>query len=209
MFEEKNRSNFFYSFTRIILLFLFKILYRLSISSQDNIPKLGSVILVANHSSYLDPIVLGIASKRQVCFMAKEELFKVPVLGRLITWLSAFPVNRKKVDLKAFKTAFNLLHEGEVVGLFPEGTRHRLGYKKLGPILTGTAHLALKSGAPVVPVGISGTDKIMPKEKYLPRFPKIFAVVGKPIYLEKQAINKENISRLNKEIEKAIIDLLV
>ena len=209
MSKEEPRSRAFYMFIRFVLFLLLKIFYRFTVKGQDNIPKSGSAILVANHTSFLDPPVLGVTSRRQVFFMAKASLFKVPVLGRIMNGLSAFPVNREKADLRAFRTAFKRLKEGELVGVFPEGSRQRAGKGRLGPLLDGAALLALKSGAPIIPVGISGTDKVVPSGKHLPRFPKIHAVVGKPIRLEKQGSNKEDTAELTKQIEKAIIELLV
>ena len=209
MSTEEPRSRAFYMFVRFVLFLLLKIFYRFTVTGQDNIPKSGSAILVANHTSFLDPPALGVTSRRQVFFMAKGSLFKVPVLGRIMNGLSAFPVNREKVDLRAFRTAFRLLKRGELVGVFPEGSRQRAGQGRLGPLLDGAALLALKSGAAIIPVGISGTDKVVPSGKHLPRFSRIRAVVGKPIRLEKQGSNKEDTAELTRQIERAIIELLV
>lgn len=207
--EEKPPSKFIYYLTQRLFAFLFKILYRLSISGRENIPQSGATMLVANHTSFLDPPILAITTKRPVYFMAKEELFKIPVLGTFMNLFSAIPVNREKVSPRVFRTTLKLLAKGEVLGMFPEGRRQRLGYKKLGPLLTGAGYLALKSGSPIIPVGISGTDKVMPKGKHVPRFPKIMVMIGKPIEIDNRSIGEENIARLTKKVEQAIIDLLV
>lgn len=208
MSEEKQPSRFFYDLTRLVLLFLFKILYKVSISGMDNIPESGGVILVANHTSFLDPPLLAMTTRRQVFFLAKEELFRVPILGTFMKWLCAIPVNRDKVSLRVLRMAIDLLGKQQALGIFPEGKRQRLGHKKLGPLLTGAAYMAIKSGSQIVPVGISGTDRVVPTGTYLPRFPKIRANVGKPILVDKDKTSSEKLDELTKTIEQAIIDLI-
>lgn len=210
MSGERPRSKVTYNVLLFLIRTLSKIFYRLSVLGQENIPTSGAVIIVANHSSYLDPPLLARAATRPVFFMAKEDLFRVPLLGQLLKAVSAFPVNRKKrADLRAFKTALKLLAEGDAVALFPEGTRQHFGYRKLGPLYTGAAYLALKSRAPVIPVGITGTDRIMPPGKLVPRFPKITITIGKPPNFTNAKLSHENISKLTGEIEKAIIELIL
>ncbi len=209
MLEEKPQSSLLYRATAVLLFIILKIIYRLSTSGQENIPRTEAAILVANHTSFLDPPIIAVAFKRQVSFMAKKELFRIPVLGRLLILFSSFPVSREKADLRAFKTALKLLRKKGIVGLFPEGTRQRLGYKKLGPMHTGAAYLALKSGVPLIPVGISGTDKVIPTGKHLPRFPRIFIAAGKPIRLDNQKPSRENLAEITKKIEKAIVELII
>lgn len=157
--------------------------------------------------SYVDPIVLGLAAyPRRIYFMAKEELFKIPILNWLIRALNAFPVRRGKSDKKAFQMALELLLGGKVVGLFPEGTRHR---GKLGPARSGVAILALKTGVPVIPIAIIGTDKILPDGKHIPRFPRIRAVIGKPIYVDRGEFKvKESILNMTNYIMSHIADLI-
>jgi len=183
--------------------------YRLSSSGYENIPKKGPIIVVANHVSYLDPPALAVGCRRELSFMAKEELFKYPVLGTVIKMLSAFPVDRKKIDIRAFRMSLRFLKQGKAVALFPEGTRQRLGHKNLGELHTGAAYLALKAGVPLIPVGISGTDRVMPDGKHLPRLSKIFVNIGKPINLDDMDVSQENISKLTGIIEKEIVKLLI
>jgi len=133
----------------------FKLTRGFQVSGQENVPKRGPVVLIANHTSYLDPPALGVASPRRVYFMAKEELFRIPLFGWLLKGLGAFPVKRGTPDRRAFKRALAVLAAGNVLGIFPEGTRSKTG--ELGPAEEGAAVLALRSGAPVVPAGITGT----------------------------------------------------
>lgn len=143
-----------------IVLFL---LYRIKVEGLDNLPGNGGVILCANHRSLWDPVLMGCSVGRKVRFMAKEELFKVPVLGMLIRSLGAFPVKRGKADIESIKTALTLLKEGNVLGMFPEGTRVRKGRKS--DAKAGAALIAVKSGVPIVPMAISGSYRFFSKLK--------------------------------------------
>ncbi len=176
------KTNHFYSFLVRFLGVLFKVFYRFSVSGKENIPKYGSVVLVANHTSYFDPIVLGIAVfPRQVHFMAKEELFEGRILGPIIKKLGTFPVRRGKYDRQTLKNSLRVLSKGEALALFPEGKRYRLADGKLGPLRKGAAFIAIKSGALVVPIGIKGTEKIFSEGSSIPQFPKIKVKIGKPL----------------------------
>ncbi|WP_338068710.1 lysophospholipid acyltransferase family protein [Paenibacillus nanensis] len=135
----------------------------------ENIPKTGAVILASNHISNLDPPTIGVKVPRKVHFMAKEELFKIPVFGALIRAFGAFPVKRGGVSKDAIKAGITLLKSGEVMGIFPEGSRSNAGAAK-----KGTAMIAMRSGAAVVPVAIVGGYKLFRQTK---------VCYGKPIQL--------------------------
>jgi 1-acyl-sn-glycerol-3-phosphate acyltransferase len=158
----------FRGFFRII----FSLVYRWQVIGREHIPKEGPVILCANHISLWDPPLLGSGIDRQVNFMAKEELFKIPVLSFLITKFGAFPVKRGAGDRAAIRTTLKLLEEGKIFGIFPEGTRSTTG--EPGEAMPGVAMFALKSEAAVIPVAIIGP--------YRP-FRSIKIVYGKPIDL--------------------------
>ncbi len=209
MSEVKLRSNLIYCVSAMFLWIVFKIFYRLSVTGQDNIPENGAAILVANHTSFLDPPMVAVTCKRHISFMAKVDLFKIPILSILLRSFNTLPVNKNKMDLKLIRTAFGRLKQGRLLGVFPEGTRRRVGPKKLGPLEPGAAYLILKSGTPMIPVGISGTDKVIPTGKRLPRFPKVTVVVGKPIHFNIEKPSQENIAEVTERIEKGIVSLLV
>lgn len=148
----------------------------------ENVPREGPVILAPIHVSNFDPPVVSCASPRAVNFMAKEELFSPKWMGKLITSLGAFPVKRGAGDTSAVKIAIERLQEGCTLILFPEGTRGDA--KTLGQIQSGVAMIAKRSGAKVIPVGIYGTHKIMPKGRNIPGFSRLCVAFGKPFTFE-------------------------
>ncbi|WP_375103452.1 lysophospholipid acyltransferase family protein [Paenibacillus sp. RS8] len=159
-----------YVFCRGLLRLIYAIVFPLKIVGEENVPKEGGVLLCANHISLLDPMTIGIKLDRQVKYMAKAELFEVPVLGWLINKLGAFPVKRGGVSKESIKTALNTLRSGNVMGIFPEGTRN----SDAGVAKKGAASFALRSGAAVVPAAIVG--------EYKP-FRRMVVVYGAPIDL--------------------------
>jgi 1-acyl-sn-glycerol-3-phosphate acyltransferase len=169
----------FYLIVRAILRFLMRIAFRMRVEGKDNVPSEGGVLLAANHSSLLDPIVIGCAVDRPVRFMAKQELFDNAFIGTIARSMGAFPVRRGKDDREAFHRALEVLREGEVLGMFPEGTRSLDG--RLQKAYFGAAVLAEKTGAYLVPVGIIGTDRVMRKGHILPKTGRISVKFGKPI----------------------------
>ena len=129
-------------------------LYRVTITGADRIPSRDGVILVANHESMFDPGLLALATPRPVRYMAKSELWRIPLVGRALDAFGTFPVERGTGDGTAMSRAASLLHEGEVIGIFPQGTSKQLPER---PFHRGAARLALATGAPIVPVRLVGT----------------------------------------------------
>jgi 1-acyl-sn-glycerol-3-phosphate acyltransferase len=148
----------FYGFAKAIVSPVFRLLYRIRVEGAERVPQRGGVIVCANHTHNFDPIVLGVSCPRKLQFMAKQEAFKVPVLGWLIMQLGAFPVDREGNDRGALKRSLTVLEEGGCFGIFPEGTRVKSG--ELGEFHGGTAYLALKAGATVIPAGISSSYRL-------------------------------------------------
>ncbi|MGI6631583.1 MAG: lysophospholipid acyltransferase family protein [Bacillota bacterium] len=148
-----------YSIVKTILGALGRILFRVKTRGVSNIPAAGPAVLCANHVSWWDPILVASAVKRPIHFMAKKELFRYPLLAYLFRKIHAFPVNRGKPDLGAIKTGLSILKNGEVLGIFPEGTRQK-NTDRLGEMHAGAALFALRTGAPVVPAAIRGSYKI-------------------------------------------------
>jgi 1-acyl-sn-glycerol-3-phosphate acyltransferase len=158
---------------------------RCRVHGKENIPLRGGVIMVANHVNLLDSPILGVSLKRRLYFMAKEELFDSRFTRWLVTQFGAFPVAKGKLDRRAGKTALDLLGEGEALFLYPEGKRSADG--KLGTAYGGAAILSLRSGAPILPVGISGTSQLVGKWWWLRR-PVIDIRIGKVFEIEAAAV---------------------
>jgi 1-acyl-sn-glycerol-3-phosphate acyltransferase len=187
----------FYSFARSVVNTVMKPIYRIEVIGKENIPAEGGVLLCANHISNLDPLIVGITTKRPVHFMAKDELFTVPVLGKIVSNVNAFPVKRGMSDREALRKGLGILKEGNVLGLFPEGTRSKTG--EMGKGLAGAGFFALRSDAYVVPCAIIGPYKA---------FNKLRVVYGKPIDMDSVRANKLNAEQatdlIMSEIQKLI-----
>ena len=144
------------------------------------IPRQGAFILASNHISNLDPVLLGICSVRRINFMAKIELFK-GVLGFILTRLGSFPIKRGQADLGAMKESLKRLKDGRVILIFVEGTR-RIGNEP-SMAQAGAGFIAMKSGVPVIPVYVKGTNQVMaPGTKFLKRGP-VTATFGEPFFV--------------------------
>lgn len=151
--------------------------FRGQIQGAENVPQKGPLIVVSNHASYFDPPILSCAMGRPVAYMAKEELFKIPGLKQAIALYGAYPVKRGKGDRGAVKAALKALQEGWAVGIFLEGTRTHDG-RITSPKL-GAALIAAKAKVPLLPVSLSGTDKILRKGSPLPRSVAVRVKIGK------------------------------
>jgi glycerol-3-phosphate dehydrogenase (NAD(P)+) len=148
-----------YWIVRAILQPFFHVWFRLGRIGREHIPAHGPVILASNHRSFLDPFVIAVMARRPIYFVAKKELFLVhPVVSWLLSALGAFPIDRGASDQESMATARAILARGEVVLMFPEGTRVRPG--SLGRPRRGVGRLALETGAPVVPVAVIGTEAV-------------------------------------------------
>ena len=180
----------------------------MTVIGRDNIPRRGGVMVCANHVSYADPPVLGSACPRPLHYMAKIELFQVPVLGKLIEWVGAFPVQQRTADRAALKKAIEYLEKGEVVGMFPEGQRIYGG--QLGEPLPGVGMIVLRAKAPVVPAALINTDKFLPPHKVLPKFSRIKVVFGEPLDLSDlyDKPGREAVEEVGKRIMTAIAALI-
>lgn len=188
-----------YDVVLTIVKFALLFIFRIRIDGYENVPKEGGVIFAVNHTSNWDPVIAGVSSKRQLRFMAKEELFKNPVFGRIIKKLGAFPVRRGRNDIGAIKAAMKILNSGNVLLMFPEG--HRVKNNRVVKAKPGVALIAQMTKVPVVPVNISGKYAWMQK---------ITATYGKPIYLDEyygQKLSQEKIQEIADGILSSIREL--
>jgi glycerol-3-phosphate dehydrogenase (NAD(P)+) len=160
LYHERTRRRgvnpFVYRPVRLLLKTCILAYFRLRRLGCEHIPG-GAVVLAANHRSFLDPFAIGCCLPRPTYFVAKQELFKNPILGWFLNCMGAFPVRRGESDEESMETALQLLERGEAVVIFPEGTRIRAG--SLAKPKRGVGRLALESGAPVVPIAITGSER--------------------------------------------------
>lgn len=173
-----------YACVKLVVVAVMRGYFRLETRGAAHVPLSGPALLVSNHASVLDPPAVGSATGRQLCFMAKAELFRVPVLGPLIRALGARPVRRETASTQALKEALGLLREGRALLMFPEGTRGADGAVRNAK--PGAGMLAVMSGAPVVPVYISGTGRALPRGRAFPRPAKIRIAFGPPLVFKPQ-----------------------
>ena len=158
---------------------VFRLLFRGSTSGNNRVPMQGPLVVVANHGSHLDPPLLGHALGRPVAFMAKAELFSIPLLGRLIRACGAYPVRRGASDREAIRTATARLEEGWATGVFLDGTRQNDG--RINNPLPGAALLAARTGAPLLPVAICNSHRALGSGRSWPRLVPIQLRIGEPI----------------------------
>jgi 1-acyl-sn-glycerol-3-phosphate acyltransferase len=168
-----------YRFLRVLVHGISRAYWRVEVEGADAVPVTGPVILAPVHRSFMDFFVVSEVTKRKIFYMAKDEMWKSPVLGSFLEAVGAFPVHRDGADRLALERAQDVLERGDVLILFPEGTR------RVGPVVEdlheGAAFLAARTGAPIVPIGIGGTAEAMPKGSKFVRPVKVHIVVGRPI----------------------------
>ena len=155
------------------------LLFDLKTYGTENVPKTGGVLLVANHQSFLDPVLVAVHLRRPVSFLAKSELFENSYFSGFIRMLHAFPVRQGEGDIGAVKEVIRQLEEGHVLNIYPEGSRTENG--QLGRLEKGVALVIRKAGVPVVPVAIDGSFGAWPKDKKLFHAHPIRVKYGKPI----------------------------
>ena len=177
---QSRGNRFFYSTIRLIVIVVCRIYLRLRIVDAHKIPKSGTFILAPSHRSTLDIPVAAATTRRRMMYMGKDSMWKIKPIGVLLTALGSFPVTRGSADLEALKRCIAVLERGDPLVLFPEGTRHH--GRVIEPLFDGAAFIAYKTGVPIIPVGIAGSEEIWPPGTKLPRPRKCVAVVGDAIY---------------------------
>ena len=177
--ELNDRKTAMYRVAAGLVAILARVMFRPSVVGVENIPESGPVLIAPIHRSNVDFAFTLFISKRKVFFMAKDSLFKVPMLGTLLRHLGAFPVRRGAADRESLTLATEVLRQGHALVLFPEGTR-KFGLT-VEPLHDGAMFIAARTGASVVPVGVGGSERALPPGARIPRPTKIRLVVGAPI----------------------------
>jgi 1-acyl-sn-glycerol-3-phosphate acyltransferase len=188
----------FYDFAKFFVRGMARCIWRARVYGTEKVPATGPLIVACNHVSYLDPPMLGSFCPRRISYMAKKELFAIPVLGPVIRALGAYDVDRQGSATAAIKRSLRVLDAGGAVGIFPEGTRNRSG--TVAP-QTGAALLASLSGASVVPACVHGTDRAL-------RLGQIEVAFGEPLTLAGgQKARRDDLAKFTADIMKAIESL--
>ena len=200
-------------FVSLLLYYLFKysvvnpmlrVYFRGQIYGAENVPQQGALVVVSNHASYFDPPILSCCLKRPVAFMAKEELFHIPILKQGIQLYGAYPVSRGSADRSAIRAALNCLENGWATGVYLEGSRTPDG-KIIDP-KRGAALLAAKAQAPLLPVSLWGTQRILNKGSAFPRSVPITVRIGKPI-TPPSSTNREELQAVTQKCAAEIMAL--
>ncbi|MBI4824521.1 MAG: 1-acyl-sn-glycerol-3-phosphate acyltransferase [Nitrospirae bacterium] len=182
---------------RFVFYVFFKLFNRLQVFNEEKVPTEGGVIVMSNHASYLDPLLIGASLRRRATFMARKGLFKVPLLGSFVSAFS-FPVSRTKPLPSTIKEAVKRLKRGELIVMFPQGSRSMSG--DLVDMKRGVSVIARLSGADVVPAFIEGTDKALPIGARIPKPSKIRVKFGEPISIAEYS-DEDISSRIVKEMK--------
>ena len=204
--KNRPRQSFVYACVSYLFVFpIFRFLFKGQTIGISNLPKTGGVVVVSNHGSHLDPPILGHALGRPVAFMAKSELFKVPILSFIISACGAYPVKRGAGDREAIRNASNRLSEGWATGVFLDGTRQENG--RVNDPKAGAALLAARTGSPILPVAIVNSHRAFPKGSVLPRFVSIHLRLGELIQPPKTK-KREDLTSTTQAIQKSINSML-
>lgn len=184
---------------RFLIKCFMHIYFRLTIHNKENFPKEGGAIIALNHRSYWDVPLCASIFPRQLFFMAKHDLFEKPVLGKIIKWAGAFPVNRGTADIGAIKTAMSVLKRGDCMAIFPEGRRVKEGEPH--EVKSGVAMIAEKTKVPVTPIAIKGKYGFLRK---------IDVYIGEPIYVKSEdgsKLSHDEIKEYSRQIMYGVLEM--
>jgi 1-acyl-sn-glycerol-3-phosphate acyltransferase len=188
----------FYDFAKAVVRSMARVLWRARATGGENVPSTGALIVACNHLSYYDPPLMGSLCPRRIRYMAKKELFDIPILGPVIRALGAYPVDRHGSAAAAIKRSLRVLESGGAIGIFPEGTRNTSGTVSAQ---TGVALLASLAQAPVVPACVRGTDRAL-------RLGRAAVAFGTPLAPPPaRKATRDDLAKFTAEIMKAIESL--
>ena len=168
-----------YAFIRLLIVAVAKLLGRVEVHGREHVPQSGAFVLAPVHRSNIDFALASLVTRRRLRYMVKDSVWKSKPLGAFVSFLGGFPVHRGAADREALRICVDVIHGGEPLVMFPEGTR-RSG-AVVEDLFDGPAYVAAKTQVPVVPLGIGGSERMMPKGSKLIRPSKLVLVVGEPI----------------------------
>lgn len=198
-----------YAVGRGLLLVFAAVWFRLSVEGRDNVPTEGPFVLAPVHRSNLDFLLVSKVTRRRLRYMGKDSLWKRRAFGRLLSALGAFPVNRSTADREALKTSIEVVEKGEPLVLFAEGRRQ--SGPVVQPLFDGAAYVACRCQIPIVPVGIGGSERAMPRgsKMIFPR--KIHLIVGEPMQpaplKPSGAVSRSAVKELSEQLAKQLQEL--
>ena len=187
---------------------IFRLYFRWHVYNEERVPSSGPIILASNHASFLDPPLIGTAVDREINYLARESLFRFPIIGWLLREWNSVPVDREGGGAKGLKAILDRLLAGGAIILFPEGTRTRDG--RLQPARSGVGLAVIKSNAPVVPVRVFGTYEAYGRHVKIPRPHRIAVKFGQPmdfsdVRAEAETCSKERLKQIYREIAEQIM----
>ncbi len=180
--EFTDRPNWHWRFLRSLARLAFPICFRYRARGIEIIPRRGAALLLINHQSFLDPLLVGVPLVRPVSYLARDSLFRVPIVGWILRNTYVMPINRESASSTSLRLAAGRLKQGFLVGVFPEGTRSADG--RIGELKPGFIALIRRAGVPVIPVGIAGSGAAFPRNGWFPRPKPCRVVFGEPISAE-------------------------
>lgn len=176
---QSKASLLLYSVAHALIVGLTMLFTRTTVIGRHNIPRSGAYLLAPIHRSNIDTPLTATVTRRRIRFMGKDSLWKISPVGWIMSALGAFPVTRGTADREALKRCIAVLEQGEPLVLFPEGTRQ--SGPTVMPLFDGAAYVAVKAGVPIIPIGIGGSERVMPKGSKMIYPRKCVVVVGEPI----------------------------
>lgn len=170
-------SHLWYEFTYLVSMTGMTLGFSLRTEGRAHVPRTGPALLIANHQSFLDPILVGLSTRRHLCYLARKTLFRHPLFRWLIQSLNAVPIDQEGIGKEGIKTVLEQLRQGQAVVVFPEGERTFTGH--MSPLKPGIHLLIKRTQAPIVPIGIAGAYEALPRWRTFPHLAPLFLPAGK------------------------------
>lgn len=203
---ESRASRIAYVVFRSVVCWFTQAFTRMRIEGREHLPPTGAYVLAPIHRSYVDTPISACVSTRRIRYMGKQEIWKYPTIGWLVSALGAFPVNRGHADREALARCIKILESGEPLTLFPEGERK--DGPVVHPLFDGAAYVAAKAGVPIIPVGIGGSARVMPRHAKMIHPHRVSVVIGAPIWVDGSTQTASGAIRISRQAVRAATEEL-